>query len=374
MSHQDDRAREKQYREYLKSELGAAAIYSALAEAERDAARADVFERLVQAEMRHAARWAEKLGIDADSLEPKGAGLKLLLVRWAAKSFGIDRVLPILVREEAKEIGAYASDPEAQDIAREEHQHARVLRGLADGSDPSGMARATATGTSGRLRAAVLGVNDGLVSNFSLVMGVAGGTGAALGTGSAEFVLLAGVAGLLAGAFSMAAGEYVSMRSQRDIYEHELTRERLELQLWPEEEQEELELIYRAKGMSPEESRLVAKRLMADPEVALDTMAREELGLDPTQLGSPWGASISSFVAFVAGAIVPILPYIFNAGRLAFSLSAVLSAAALASVGGLMATMSGRNPAWGSLRMLLAGGAAAAVTFGVGRLVGVSLS
>ena len=172
----------------------------------------------------------------------------------------------------------------------------------------------------------------------------------------------------------MAAGKYVSMRSQRDIYEHELTRERLELQLWPEEEQEELEHIYRAKGLSPEESRLVATRLMADPDVALDTMAREELGLDPTQLGSPWGASISSFVAFVAGAIVPILPYIFKAGGLAFSLSAVLSAAALASVGGLMATMSGRNPAWGSLRMLLAGGAAAAVTFGVGRLVGVSLS
>ena len=368
MSDNKDRARQTQYRQYLKSELEAAAIYAALAGAERDVDRADVFERLVQAEMRHAARWAEKLGIDTDSLKPKGSGLKLHLVRWTAKSFGIDRVLPILVREEAKEIGAYASDPEAHDIAREERQHARVLRGLADGRGPSGTTRATATGTGGRLRAAVLGVNDGLVSNFSLVMGVAGGTG------NPDFVLLAGVAGLLAGAFSMAAGEYVSMRSQRDIYEHELTRERLELQLWPEEEQEELELIYQAKGLSPEESRLVAMRLMADPEVALDTMAREELGLDPSQLGSPWGASISSFVSFVAGASVPILPYVLQAGGLAFSLSAVMGAAALASVGGLMAKMSGRNPAWGSLRMLMAGGAAAAVTFGVGSLVGVSLS
>jgi VIT1/CCC1 family predicted Fe2+/Mn2+ transporter len=172
----------------------------------------------------------------------------------------------------------------------------------------------------------------------------------------------------------MAAGEYVSMRSQRDIYEHEIRKERLELQLWPDEEREELELIYRAKGLSEEESRHVAARLMADPEVALDTMAREELGLDPSELGSPWGASASSFAAFVAGAVVPILPYVFEAGRSALTLSAVLSALALALVGGLLALMSGRNAAWGALRMLLAGGAAAAVTFGVGNLIGVSVS
>ncbi len=212
-----------------------------------------------------------------------------------------------------------------------------------------------------------MGVNDGLVSNFSLVMGVAGGTG------NADFVLLAGLAGLFAGAFSMAAGEYVSMRSQRDIYEFELAKERIELIEWPEEELEELELIYQAKGLSAEEASTVAQRVMADPEVALDTMAREELGLDPSELGSPRGAAFASFLAFVGGALVPIAPHVLQAGDLAFLLSAGLSAAALLIVGSTLASMSGRTVWWGGLRMLLAGGAAATVTYGIGSLVGIPL-
>jgi VIT1/CCC1 family predicted Fe2+/Mn2+ transporter len=214
----------------------------------------------------------------------------------------------------------------------------------------------------------VLGVNDGLVSNFSLVMGVAGGTG------DPDIVLLAGVAGLLAGAFSMAAGEYVSMRSQRDMYEHQMRLEKAEIEMWPEEEEEELALIYQAKGLSREEAQLIAKRVMADPEIALDTMAREELGLNPSELGSPWGASISSFAAFVTGALVPILPYILGADTLAIPLSAVLSAGALLTVGGALAWMTDRSAIWGALRMVMAGGAAATVTFGVGSLIGTSLS
>ena len=171
----------------------------------------------------------------------------------------------------------------------------------------------------------------------------------------------------------MGAGEYVSVRSQREIYENAIQKERIELTEWPEEEEDELVLIYKAKGLSEEEARRVAGHLMADSEVALDTMAREALGLDPSQLGSPWGASISSFAAFVVGASFPILPYVFKTGDLALSLSAFLSAAALVVVGGLLALVSGRNVAWGALRMLLAGGAAAAVTFGVGRLIGISV-
>ena len=369
MSGAADRARTQQYRKYLESELEAAALYSALAETERDAGRTEVFRKLEQAELRHAGRWAEKLGMDPLGLEPRPGGLKIRLVKWVARWFGTSRVLPVLLRAEAREGNAYASDPEAQDIALEERRHGRILRDLKRGGAPGeGWTSEGVIGRGGSLRAAVLGVNDGLVSNFSLVMGVAGGTG------NPEFVLLAGVAGLLAGAFSMAAGEYVSMRSQRDIYEHEIRRESIELQLWPEEEEEELALIYQAKGLSPADSRRIAKRVMADPEVALDTMAREELGLDPSQLGSPWSASVSSFASFVAGALVPIIPYIFDAGNLAISLSAALSAVALVGVGGLMALMSGRNAAWGGLRMLLAGGAAAAVTFGVGKLIGVSVS
>ncbi len=370
MSGIDEEARRGQYQEYLKAELEAAAVYSALAETEKDADRAEVFQQLVVSEMRHAARWAQKLGVDLQSLEPGSFGLKVRVVQWLARLLGTGRVVPLLLRGEAREISTYAADPEARDLVTEEREHARMLQGLARAGprDKTRHSRGGLAGGGGSLRAAVLGVNDGLVSNFSLVMGVAGGTG------NADIVLLAGVAGLLAGAFSMAAGEYVSVRSQREIYENEIRKERIELQEWPEEEEEELVLIYRAKGLSQEEARQVAKRLMADPEVALDTMAREEMGLNPSQLGSPWGASLSSFVAFVVGAIFPILPYIFNAGNLAFSLSAFLSAGALVAVGGLLALVSGRNVAWGALRMLLVGGSAAAVTFGVGSFIGVSVS
>jgi len=363
----NDKARVKQYREYLNAELEAAAIYGALADTEENDDRAQVFRDLVSAEMRHARRWAEKLGIDGATLQPADPGLKVKTLQWAARRFGTSRVLPVLLRLEAKEVDAYAADPEATDLVSEERGHSRVLEKM------TGPGRGVTDG--GRLRAAVLGVNDGLVSNFSLVMGVAGGTASAAGGGGdPEFILLAGVAGLFAGAFSMASGEYISMRSQRDILEHEMSKEAIELQEWPEEEEEELALIYQAKGLSREEASHLAKRIMLDPKVALDTMAREELGLDPAQLGSPWGASSTSFVAFVAGAVVPIVPYIFDAGALALVLSATFSAVALAGVGGMLGAMSGRNAAWGGLRMLLAGGAAAAVTFTVGSLIGISVS
>ena len=193
--------------------------------------------------------------------------------------FGTSRVIPWLVRGEAKDIAAYASDPEAKDFAAEERRHARALRQMADGVDPMEALRGERwhrfTGGGGSIRAAVLGVNDGLVSNFGLVMGVAGGTD------QPGIILLAGVAGLLAGAFSMAAGEYVSVRSQRDIYEHRLRMEKAELEEWPEEEEQELVVIYQAKGFAEDEAQAIAGRIMSQPEVALETMAREELGLDP---------------------------------------------------------------------------------------------
>jgi VIT1/CCC1 family predicted Fe2+/Mn2+ transporter len=165
---------------------------------------------------------------------------------------------------------------------------------------------------SGSLRAAVFGVNDGLISNASLILGVAG-AGAA-----ADMILLSGVAGLLAGAFSMAAGEYVSMRSQREFHEYQIALEREELDQYPGEEAAELALIYQAKGVAPEEARRMAQALIADPDQALDTLAREELGLNPDELGSPWAAALSSFVAFGIGALVPLLPYMLLSGANAF--------------------------------------------------------
>jgi len=368
-----DKTHRRRYQEYLKAELKAAGVYDTLAKIEKNSGRADVFRKLVAAEMRHAARWAERLGIDTDSLVPERSALKTRSVGWSARLFGIHRVLPILLREEGKEIDIYAADPEAQDLVGEERAHAQLLQQMAYGrpkpSDITGVRANRMLKRGGSIRAAVLGVNDGLVSNFSLVMGVAGGTG-----GDREFILLAGIAGLLAGAFSMAAGEYVSVRSQRDVYEFEIHKEKMELDEFPDEEEEELALIYQAKGLSEDDSRHIAKHVMADPNVALDTMAREELGLDPDQLGEPWTASMSSFASFVAGAFVPIASYVITAGDSAFYLSAGLSAAALATIGAAIGRMSGRNATWSGLRMLAAGSAAATVTFGVGKLIGISLT
>lgn len=360
----------RRYQQYLDSELVAAAMYRALAGAERDPGRAAVFRSLVEVEMRHAAKWAGKLGVDPASLKIGAGGFKGLLLRIGARVLGTRRVLPVLLRLEAEEMAIYAADPEAQDVVEEERSHSAALQRMSSAS-PSWNSLVSkgwhVLGDDGNLRAAVLGMNDGLVSNFSLIMGVAGGID------NADIILLAGVAGLLAGAFSMATGEYVSVGSQRELYQHQLRLEAMELELHPEEEEEELVLIYQAKGLTPEEAARVAKRVMASPAVALDTMAREELGLDPSKLGSPWGASISSFAAFVAGAVVPLVPYIFGGGDVALSLSAGLSGLALLVVGGALAALMGRNALWGASRMLLVGAAAAAVTFGIGNAIGVSL-
>jgi VIT1/CCC1 family predicted Fe2+/Mn2+ transporter len=219
----------------------------------------------------------------------------------------------------------------------------------------------------GTLRAAVFGANDGLVSNLALVMGVAA---AEPGQG---IVLLAGVAGLLAGAFSMAAGEYISMRVQREVFQHALAMERRLLQTAPELERREIEIIFRAKGIPCEDAARLADTLMAEPELALELMAREELKINPDDLGSPLGAGLSSFLAFAAGAIIPVLPYVFAGGWLPFWISMALSAVALFGVGVSTATLGGRNPLFGGLRMLLVGAAASAITFAVGRLLGVGL-
>ena len=223
-------------------------------------------------------------------------------------------------------------------------------------------------GQGGVLRASVFGVNDGLVSNLSLVIGVAGADP------EPRFILLAGVAGLLAGSFSMAAGEYVSMSAQREMFERQIALEREELATAPEEEREELSLLYQAKGVPAAEADLMANRLIADPAAALDTMAREEMGLDPEALGSPWGAALSSLLAFAVGAVLPVLPYLFASGTLAVGLAALRSASGLLAVGGAITLFAGRNPLVGALRMLAIGAVAASVTYLVGRLIGVGVT
>lgn len=222
--------------------------------------------------------------------------------------------------------------------------------------------------TTGRLRAAVLGANDGLVSNVSLVMGMAG---AAPGPG---IVLLAGVAGVVAGALSMALGEYVSVRVQRESFESLMAVEEREIVDNPEHEHHEIAVIYRAKGIPPEDAERLATHVMRDPQVALDLMAREELGLNPDQLGSPVAVAFSSMAAFASGAVVPVLPFLFLPVALAAPAAATLTVIALLITGGATARMIGRPPLRGALRLALLGGAAAIITFFAGRIAGTLAS
>ena len=219
--------------------------------------------------------------------------------------------------------------------------------------------------SNGNLRAAVFGINDGLISNASLILGIAGaGAGAGM-------ILLSGVAGLLAGAFSMAAGEYISMRSQREFHEYQIGLEREELNQYPEEEAAELALIYQAKGVSREEAQRLAQALIADPDRALDTLAREELGLNPDELGSPWTAAISSFLAFSVGALLPVLPYLLLSGPTAFYGVLLVTGISLFGVGAALSLFTGRNAWMGGGRMLLIGAGAGIASWFIGKGLGI---
>jgi VIT1/CCC1 family predicted Fe2+/Mn2+ transporter len=218
------------------------------------------------------------------------------------------------------------------------------------------------------LRAAVLGANDGLLSNFSLVMGVAGAASAH------KAILIAGMAGLLAGAGSMALGEWLSVQSSRELFQHQIEIEGREISLRPQEEQEELALIYQAKGLPEEQARQLAANIMANQETALDTLAREELGINPDELGgSAWEAAFTSFFLFALGAVFPIAPFFFTQGSEAVIISMVVSGIALFSIGALITILTGKNALLAGARQMLFGLLAAGITFAIGRLVGVTV-
>jgi len=220
----------------------------------------------------------------------------------------------------------------------------------------------------GNLRAAVFGVNDGLVSTASLVMGVAGAAA------SDAVILLSGIAGLLAGAFSMAAGEYISVRSQREMFEYQIGLEKAELDQYPQEEAAELALIFEAKGLSKAEARNLADTIIADPDRALDTLAREELGLNPEELGSPLGAAVFSFCSFAAGGMIPILPFLTGIGPYSLNVAMGMTGVVLFGVGAVLSLFTGRHAWLGGMRMLLIGSAAGGATYIIGKALGVTLS
>ncbi len=366
----------ERFRENLQAEYDAIALYTRLAKAESNAELAKVYQRLAETEARHAEVWAGKLREAGLDVPPNRPSWRARTLGWLAGRFGTGLVLPTIAGIERSASSGYDGQPDAVALGMpgDERSHARVFGYLArvtPGLEGSAIARfegrhRAAGGNA--LRAGVLGANDGLLSLFSLVMGVAGA-----GRPSGE-ILLTGAAGLMAGALSMALGEWISVQSSRELYEHQLNIERSELAANPEAEAEDLALIYQAKGIAPEEARRLACRLITDPASALDTLAREELSIDPQELGgSAWEAAFMSFVLFAVGGIIPVLPYLFWRGPGGIIASAVASAAGLFVMGTVITLMTGRNPVVSGLRMILFGLMAAAVTFGIGRLIGASL-
>ena len=358
---------------YIKEQEGIA-LYRAMAKAEKESNRAEIFEKLAVAEEHHAARWAKLLEDNGVSVPQYKPSLRVKLLGWVSRSIGTQHVLPVVSGFESRDQGAYVGQAEATGMPAAERSHSRTLQLMFQENAAAGVQsimkaeRWHSQRYGGSLRAVVFGVNDGLISNFGLVMGIAG-TNA-----EPRFVLLAGVAGLLAGAFSMAAGEYISVKSQRELYEQQLALEAQELEASPEEEHEELALIYQAKGIPSDQANVLAGQILANPDTAIQTLAREELGLDPDSLGSPWAAAFSSFVSFCIGAVVPVLPYALIRGSSAFLVSALACGASLFLVGALLSIFTGRNMAYSALRMVGIGALAAGVTFIIGRLLGVSLS
>jgi len=325
-------------------EMTASWLTAAVARKEKDPAIAAMFAKLAVESARQAAIIAPDAAIQ---YRPP---LRARAVNALIAAIGPRRLKPVLAACKVRGISAYSSDaaPGHTMPTAETDIGARHRRG-------------------GGLRAAVFGVNDGLVSNTSLVMGMAG---AAVDN---DVVFLTGVAGLLAGAFSMAAGEYVSVRTQREMYEHQIAQEKEELDQYPEEEAEELALIYAARGMPIDDARAFAKKLIADPAVALDVLAREELGIDPGNLGSAAEAAIWSFTAFSIGAFLPVLPFLFGV-KAPVVAAAAIAACALFGVGAAMSLFSGRNALLGGLRMLAIGAAAGVATYFIGGLFGVAVS
>ncbi len=371
-----DSRTEARYRENLQAEIDGTALYQALAQIEQNPALAEVYARLAAAEEQHADLWRSKLREAGVAELPTRPSWRTRVLIWLARRFGPAFVLPTISAREQADASRYRgqADASAEGLPSDEWSHARLFQAI--GATRSGLAGSVIAQIEGRhratggnaLRAAVLGANDGLVSNASLVMGVAG---ADL---SGRSILITGLAGLLAGSLSMALGEWLSVQSARELYAHQIRIEREELMMVPGEEAEELALIYQAKGIPPERARELATRIIQDEVAALDTMAREELGVDPRELGgSAWVAAITSFLLFSAGAIVPVIPFIFGSSTWAVTLSIAFSIVALFMIGAGITVITGRNALYSGVRQVLIGLAAAAITFGIGKAIGTTI-
>ncbi len=341
------------------SEKQSAFLYKILAKKEGGNQRGDLFQKLSFEAEKQAEIWAEKMRAAGEKVPSQYfPGPRVVIVGALVTLLGPGRIKNILATLKVRGMSVYSTS---------------LLQGHATPKNVDEIGRRHRTvSTGGNLRAAVFGINDGLVSNASLILGIAGGVSGS--GGDPKIILLSGIAGLLAGAFSMGAGEFISVKSQREMFEYQIGLEREELKLYPEEEAEELALIYEAKGLPRETAHALATKLISDPEKALDALAREELGLNPEDLGSPWGAAIASFLSFSFGALLPLLPFLFSTGSRALFVAIGVTACSLFAVGATLSLFTGKNAFWGGFRMLFVGGCAGAATYFVGTLLGVQLS
>lgn len=367
----------QRYLANLQDEIDGAALYRALAEVESDATLSGIYGRLAEAEERHAELWRAKLRESGSSIPSLRPSWRTRVLVALARRFGPGLVLPTITGREEADRDKYLGQPDARGagLSAEEQSHARLFRAIAPEAN-RGVSGSVIARFEGRhrasggnaLRAAVLGANDGHVSNASLVMGVAGADLAG------RSILITGLAGLLAGSLSMALGEWLSVQSARELYSHQIAIEREELEAAPAEEAEELALIYQAKGLPLERAKELATRLVEDETAALDTLAREELGVDPDELGgSAWVAAVTSFLLFSLGAIIPVIPYLFGGGTWAVVVSVVLSVIALFAIGAGITIITGRSALVSGARQVVFGLAAAAITFGLGKIIGAGL-
>ncbi|KAF0108546.1 MAG: hypothetical protein FD146_432 [Anaerolineaceae bacterium] len=358
-------------------EIDGAALYTALAETEKNPQLSEVYRRLAQSEEKHAAAWETRMTEAGMPVPPRRPSWRTRILRGLAKRFGPGFVLPTITSNEQADSRAYDNQPEAETgrMSADERSHARLLvmlsggQGGLSGGSVAKMEGRHKTGGGNALRAAVLGANDGLVSILSLTMGVAGANL------SSHYVFITGIAGLLAGAGSMALGEWLSVQSSRELYANQIKIEKEELENNPAEEAAELALIYQAKGLSEARARELSAAIMnTGQDAILDTLAREELGIDPQELGgSAYVAALTSFFLFALGAIFPILPFAFLTGNVAIYTSMAVSAVALFVVGAAITLMTGRNVFYSGFRQVIIGLVAAILTYGVGKLIGVSV-
>ena len=373
----EEQSKLKRFKANFQDEIDSAALYRTIASIEKQPQLSEVYMKMAVVEEDHAVFWENKLKDAGYSKLSHKPTWRSRMLSFLARRFGPGFVLPTIVGKERQGSTGYDNQPEARGtkLADQERSHERLLKMIfkknQGGMEGSALAQVEGrhrAGGGNALRAAVLGANDGLLSNLSLVMGVAG---ADL---SNKSILITGTAGLLAGAFSMALGEWLSVQSARELYQHQINIEAMEIATAPEEEQEELALIYQAKGLTSEAAHDLAARIMADSSTTLDTLAREELGVDPEELGgSAWEASVTSFLLFAVGAIIPLSPFMFLTGSSAIFVSLAMSGAAMFLIGAMITLLTGRNALFAGFRQIVFGLAAAGVTFGIGKLIGANI-